>query len=231
MNKEKIERIKEVVYLGIIVILLIIILTLIVTKGNKKEEKIESIEQVAVVEKNEEEKEEVKIKEYYVDVKGSVKKPGVYKVLEGTIINDVIKLAGGIKGSGTTKNINLSKKVQDEMVLYVYTTSELKKNENTQVSECTIKTEYIDTCSNSSVIVSNSNSTGVEDNSSSSNKININTATKESLMTLSGVGESKALAIIEYREKNGLFKSIEDIMNVSGIGEAAYQKIKDSITV
>ncbi len=61
--------------------------------------------------------------------------------------------------------------------------------------------------------------------------ININTAGINELMTLSGVGEAKAKAIIEYREKNGSFKSIEDIKNVSGIGEAAYQKIKDYITV
>ena len=246
MDKEKMEKIKEAAYLVVIVILLIIILVLIVVKANKKKEEVinEAPTQLSMVEPMEEEKqEEVPLKEYHVDIKGSVKKPGVYKVSEGTIINDVINMAGGLKSGGTTKNINLSKKVQDEMVLYIYTTTELKKKETTTVTECVSKTEYIDTCSNSSVIVtegttSNSTSSSTSNNTSNtsetsngSSKVNINTADKDALMTLSGVGESKAVAIIEYRNKNGLFKSTEEIMNVSGIGEAAYQKIKDYITV
>ncbi len=141
---------------------------------------------------------------------------------------DVIKLAGGVKSGGTTKNINLSKKVSDEMVIYIYTTSELKKY-SSDVQECNCKEVEISSCEGSSIIVSEESSS----NSSipSNEKININKASKEELMTLNGIGESKAVAIIDYRNKNGDFKSIEDIKNVSGIGEAAYQKIKDSITI
>jgi competence protein ComEA len=70
-----------------------------------------------------------------------------------------------------------------------------------------------------------------ENLNTSDGKININTSSLEELMTLSGIGESKAKAIIEYREKNGSFKNIEDIVNVSGISETIYAKIKNNITI
>jgi competence protein ComEA len=157
----------------------------------------------------------------FVDVKGAVKNPGVYEVSSNAIVDDCIKLAGGITSSGTTKNINLSKKVYDEMVIYVFKKSELT---TTAVNEIACTTEVIqnDVCLNTT--------TSSTTNESISTLVNINTATKEELMTLSGVGESKALAIIEYRKTN-TFKTIEDIKNVSGIGDAMYEKIKDSITV
>lgn len=187
-------------------------------------------EDIALVEEIEEIKPEVlaevKEKEYYVDVKGNVKNPGVYKVKEGTIINDVIALAGGLKSGASTKNINLSKKISDEMVIYIYTAKELS-NLNKE-SECHCDKVDISSCEGASVIISDNVST-------SSNEVkglvNLNTASKEELMTLSGIGESKALAIIDYREKNGGFKTKEELMNVSGIGEASYKKIESNITV
>ena len=77
----------------------------------------------------------------------------------------------------------------------------------------------------------NTTITSSNNSSTSTEKININTATLEELQTLSGIGESKAKAIIEYREENGNFSKPEDILNVSGIGESVYEKIKDNITV
>ncbi len=160
-----------------------------------------------------------------VDVKGLVNKPGVYEVPEGTIINSVLELAGGLKKGGTTKNINLSKKVSDEMVIYVYSDYQLNKlNDKSEVKECNTSNVDISSCSGASVIVSSD-----EKEIKTNNKISINKGTKEQLMTLSGIGESKALAIIKYREDNNGFKTLEEIMNVSGIGEAAYNKIKDNI--
>ena len=187
-------------------------------------------EDIALVEEIEEIKPEVlaevKEKEYYVDVKGSVKNPGVYKVKEGTIINDVIALAGGLKSGASTKNINLSKKISDEMVIYIYTAKELT-NLNKE-SECHCDKVDISSCEGASVIISDNVSTSSNE---TKGLVNLNTASKEELMTLSGIGESKALAIIDYREKNGGFKTKEELMNVSGIGEASYKKIESNITV
>ena len=194
--------------------------------NNNKKVDDESV--VAITEPVEEKKEEVKVvkedKIIKVDIKGSVKKPGVYEVKENTIA-----LAGGLKSGATTKNINLSKKVKDEMVIYIYTSGELKKFTNNQV-ECNCDDVVISSCEGASIIYNEPSKETVE-TVLGTTLININTAGINELMTLSGVGEAKAKAIIEYREMNGSFKSIEDIKNVSGIGEAAYQKIKDFITV
>lgn len=185
--------------------------------------------------------------DFYIEVKGAVKKPGVYLVNSNNIVDDVIKLAEGFTKKAYTKNINLSKKVSNELVIYVYTESEYKKlNEKEQViikEECICPSYEITDCTNSgnSLVVPDSNITNdnditidiedkEENNSSTNSLININTAPLEELMTLSGVGESKAKAIIAYREKTK-FNSIDEIKNVSGIGEAAFEKIKDNITV
>ena len=149
---------------------------------------------------------------FYVDVKGEVKKPGVYKVTEGMIVNDVIALAGGLTKNAYTNNINLATKVSEGSVIYIYKKSEIITTKNTTTTS-SYKYEITDT------------TTPV-----SSGLVNINTASKEQLLTVSGIGESKADAIIEYR-KNNPFKTIEDIMNVSGIGESLYAKIKEYITV
>ena len=149
---------------------------------------------------------------FYVDVKGEVKKPGVYKVTEGMIVNDVIALAGGLTKNAYTNNINLATKVSEGSVIYIYKKSEIITTKNSTTTS-SYKYEITDT------------TTPV-----SSGLVNINTASKEQLLTVSGIGESKADAIIEYR-KNNPFKTIEDIMNVSGIGESLYAKIKEYITV
>ena len=192
-------------------------------------------------------KEDNNLETYNIDIKGAVKRPGVYKIVKGSIINDVIEIAGGLKSTAYTNNINLSKKVTDEMVIYIYTKSEysnLNKTNNQVVQkDCNISTNSTDisSCvkegasivnSTSSEVSNQDNSSGNLDDSSVENKlININTASKEELMTLNGIGESKALCIIEYRSQNGGFKTIEEIMNISGIGEASFAKIKDYITI
>lgn len=158
-----------------------------------------------------------------VDIKGYVKKPGVYEVKEGTIVNDLIKLAGGLKSGATTDNINLSKTLQNEDVVVINSKSAAKKVESNTVNT-TVSTSP-------SILVESSTTENKTSTSQEQNKkININTASKEELMTLNGIGEAKALSIISYRTKTP-FKEITDIMNISGIGEAVYEKIKDFITV
>lgn len=185
----------------------------------------------------EEEKEEIKEEEsiinyFYVDVKGEVKKPGTYKIEEGKRVIDAITLAGGLTKSADTSANNLSMKVKDEMVIIIYSDSEIKDFETVKEKE----TLVISNCNkennnivNDSCISDNLTS---EDSSKSNNNslVSINTASKEELMTISGIGESKAIAIIEYRDQNGLFSDISDIKNVSGIGDSLYEKIKDYIT-
>ena len=113
------------------------------------------------------------------------------------------------------------------MVIYIYTSKEL--NSTNVVSEpCVCNEVDISSCNGNSIIVPGEES---NNNVVTNNLININKASKEELMTLTGIGESKAIAIIKYREDNNGFKDISEIMNVSGIGEALYNKIKDSITV
>ena len=154
----------------------------------------------------------------YVDVKGSVKNPGVYEFKENDRVIDAIKLAGGLTKNADTSNINLSKKLKSEMVIVINTKSELKNNNNlTCDAVCTREVIEVNNC--------------IETENKTNDKININTADINKLTELDGIGESKAKTIIEYRTTNGLFKNIEDIKNISGIGESLYNKIKDKITI
>lgn len=215
----------------LIIILIVIILGLgglMFISLNKKEDK--RVEEVVVEKKEEvsieEDTQEIEVIEYYVDIKGAVKKPGVYKVVKGSIVNDVIGLAGGLKSNANTKYINLSYEVNNHDVINIYTNSEVK---NSSIKmECSCPSLDISSCDNSSIVTNNGTSNN--NGSSVSGKVNINSASKEELMSISGIGESKALAIIEYRN-NTKFNSIEDIKNVSGIGDSLYNTIKDSITV
>lgn len=159
-----------------------------------------------------------------VDIKGAIKKPGVYELEKNSRVNDVINISGGLNKDADTSTLNLSKILKDEMIIIVYTKKEIqemKKEATTTIyveKECVCPKLENDAC--------------IEDTNEQINneKISLNNATLSELMTLSGIGESKAKAIIEYREKNG-FKTIEEIKNITGIGESIYEKIKDSITI
>ena len=219
--------------------------------------------------KKEEEKTDVlskKVEKYYVDLKGAVKNPGVYQVDSGAIIQDVINLAGGFRNDAYQNNINLSKKVSNEMVIYIYTKLEIatyqkQNNENninvtSSFKECTTSSYIISECVEEKAPIievgidanykdnnttskpidtpsdsNNSSSGNLKDDSSNNKLVNINLATEEELSTLNGIGSSKAKKIIEYRTENGKFNNITDIMNVSGIGETIFAKIKSFITV
>ena len=138
----------------------------------------------------------------FVDVKGAVKHPGVFETTKDKRVKDLIEEAGGLLDDADTATLNLSQKVKDQMVIYVLKHGEKPK----QISD-------------------------VGSSSSNTDVININTANKERLMKISGVGKTKAEAIISYREKNGDFKKKEDITKVRGIGKATFDKIKDKIEV
>lgn len=140
-----------------------------------------------------------------VDVKGQVHNPGVYSLPTGSRVLDALQLAGGILPTAEEKALNFAAKLVDEMVIYVPLIGE------TEVP----------------LTIATSPSTS----ESQSSLVNINTSDESTLMTLSGIGPSKAKAIIAYREEKGLFKSIEDIKDVTGIGDSTFENLKDFISV
>ena len=170
-------------------------------------------------------------KSVFVDIKGAVVTPGVYELEENKRVIDVIKLAGGLKENASTINLNLSKIVEDEMYIIVYSKEEvecyLNKNENSKEIVCASLECICHNTNNDACINNDNNINEIKTN----NKISINNATKEQLMTLNGIGESKADAIIKYRQENGKFNNLEDIKNVSGISDNTYEKIKEDISL
>ena len=196
----------------------------LVTKEKKQGKEI-IVEKKENLIKKEDKKIETK-EQYQVDIKGEINVPGIYKVDSETRVMDIITLAGGLTESADTSVINLSKKVTDEMVIIIYSKEEVANFEKTkeieQVKEekCIQKEE--NALKNDACITTIQQDTG---------KISINTATKEELMTLPGIGEAKAKEIISYREQNGPFQNIEDIKNVTGIGDNLYDSIKEDITL
>ena len=181
--------------------------------------KIKTNNQIGEVEKNiDNNKETNTIK---IDIKGEVKKPGVYEVAEDMNVNDAIKIAGGLKKGASTDNINLSKTLKNEMVIII--SKKLKEN-----IKNAIKNDALPSSSEVIGEIKNSDANNIQNDS---NKlISLNKGSLDELMTIPGIGEQKAKQIIEYRNSNE-FTSIEDIKNVSGIGESLFEKIKDYITI
>lgn len=170
--------------------------------GHQDKSSVIELETVDVKEVEEVEVEPVEEKQsIMVDVKGAVNSQGVYELQQGARVKDAINLAGGVTEQADEFQVNYAQIVEDEMLIYVPTVGEV--SEVTEAIQATSK----------------------------SGTININNATVEELQTLTGVGPSKAEAILQYRDDNGGFKTIEDIQNVSGIGEKSFEKIKDEISI
>ena len=148
-----------------------------------------------------------------VHVTGEVKKPGVVRVKEGSRVEDIVKAAGGLTENADISNINLAYVVEDGTKIRIPSTDDEKQE------------EYITQSIGEGIIMQE------ESNNSRSSIVNINTASETELEELPGIGASIAGRIIEYRNKNGKFKSIEDIKNVTGIGDSKFEKIKESIKV
>jgi competence protein ComEA len=136
-----------------------------------------------------------------VDVKGAVKIPGVYVAEEGERVIDLIKKAGGFTIKADQNQVNLSEHVEDEMVIHVPNLGEI--SENLQIGT----------------------------DQSQNNLVNINNASEIELQTLPGIGPSKALAIIEFRDTNGGFQTVNDLKKISGIGEKTFEKLEPHISI
>lgn len=141
--------------------------------------------------------------DFIIDVKGQVEKPGVYTVDIDARVVDAIMLAGGFTEAADQNQVNLAQRVYDEMVVFIPKTGELAEGIELMQTTPTNQT----------------------------NGIQINNATQEEIETLNGIGPAKAEAIITYREENGPFKSVDDLLNVSGIGEKTLENFKDDIVV
>ncbi|MFD6439034.1 helix-hairpin-helix domain-containing protein [Peribacillus sp. NPDC060186] len=149
-----------------------------------------------------------------VDVKGAVQAPGIFTAEPGDRVIDLISKAGSFTDKADKDKVNFAQLVEDQMVIYVPKIGEegIVLPENTPVA---------------------SNGTAATGGASgkSGGQVNLNTATQEDLETLSGIGTSKATAILEYRDTIGKFKQIDELKNVSGIGDKTFEKLKDSISV
>ena len=157
---------------------------------------------------------ETAVKHIFVHVVGSVQAPGMVELEAGQRVSDAVQAAGGFTPEADQLSVNLARQVEDGEQIVVGSVQEGAASSGSAQS------------SSSSSKQSSETSTSV-----ASGKVNINTATVEQLTTLKGVGEATAQKIIDYRQQNGSFKKIEDLKNVSGIGDKRYAALKDSITV
>ena len=183
-----------------------VVLLLLVGVGGllpKKEESVEEIEAVVttvLAEKTEESSTQEAV--IFVDIKGEVKKPGVYQMKAGDRVKDALDAAGGLTEEADSQKVNLAQRVEDQMVIVVPKVGE----EAEEIPAGETRKE-----------------------ATKEGKVNINTATVEELKTLKGVGEKKAEAIIEYRKKNGSFQTKEDLMKVRGIGKKLFDSFQERI--
>ena len=182
------------------------VLLLLVGVGSLFPKKEEAVEELAVIETTTlAEKTEVGTTQeavIFVDIKGAVKNPGVYQMKAGDRVKDALDAAGGLTGEADSQKVNLAQRVEDQMVIVVPKVGE----EVTEIPAGVTSKE-----------------------AAKDGKVNINTATVEELKTLKGVGEKKAEAIIEYRKKNGSFKTKEDLMKVRGIGQKLFESFQERI--
>ena len=222
---------------GVLLLLMVVeFVYLLYIVDDKKE--IVKEENKSIIIDNDIDKEEVvsDSKTIYVDIKGNVLNPGVYTLDNGSRVIDVVNLAGGFTEGANTRFINLSKVLKDGDVIVIYSDYEIEEAKKSKIiyveTPCVCEEVKNDACIQGNVKEEEPN---IPDNAiiptETNGKININTASSEELQTLSGIGESKANAIIEYRNANGPFNSIEEIVNVSGISENLFDKIKENITV
>lgn len=237
--------------------IVIIIVITVITAGvgyfayaTETEKQNETNLEIAKTEEKEGDEKENKEEKIIVHLSGAVEKEGIIELDENSRIADAIEKAGGIKENACIDEINLAYKLEDGMKIYIPTKEECKKqqeekkqliqtetsgisNSNSQESQNKNATTSSGAAANAGKTNSGSTSiTGTSSNNTAKQgKVNINTASQTELETLPGIGPSTALKIVNYRKEKGKFKKIEDIKEVSGIGDSKYNKIKDLITI
>lgn len=212
------NRKQKIILIIMVIFILLFIGCYVISKANKAvytELEIESngFESDIIENETNNEKGNLEDEEIIIHVTGAVKKQGIVKTKQGSRISDVIDVAGGINDKADLSKINLAYIVQDGQKIYVPSMDD-KEDVNTVIEEA-----------GTNVIKDGTNI------SNKGSKININKATQTELETLTGIGPSTALKIINYRNSNGNFKTVDDIKNVPGIGESKFENIKNDICV
>lgn len=198
---------------------------------NKNSDEIELTSDLSLEIKEEVTEEIPKEEKIKVDIKGAVKNPGVYEINSNGRVADAIEISGGLTNDADTSIINLSKNLTDEMVIIIYTKEEVAEMLKGSTSIKYIEKECICPKIENDACIDNVIDNKPDTNTSNEQKVSLNSATIDELMQLPGIGEVKAKAIIAYREKNGGFKSIEELLEVNGIGESTFNKIKDQLSL
>ncbi|WP_233274162.1 helix-hairpin-helix domain-containing protein [Enterococcus faecium] len=154
--------------------------------------------------------EDARPKVMYTDIKGSVKEPGIYSFSSEERVYDVLKRAGGLLEEADSDRINFSAKIEDQQVLYIPAVGEEPPEHLNQSASPEGKQSTADT---------------------EPSKININTASPSELQQIPGIGSVKAQEINRFREENGSFQKVEDLQEISGIGEKTVEKLKNFVTI
>lgn len=167
----------------------------------------------------------------YVDVKGAVKHPGIFKVKNSMRVDDAINLAGGMLKTADRKHINLAQRLTDQQVVYVPIRGEIKGAATGTVDAEVAAPVSSDSTTTSASNDSTSSSETTGGSESTGGTVNLNSATKEQLQTLTSIGDKKADQIIQYREAHGKFKSIDELKEVQGIGDKTFEALKPQLSV
>ena len=210
---------KQKIILSILASIIIISIGYYVYSKDEKYEELEIDENIQISNENNntninneqlENQEEENKETIVVHVSGAVNKEGIVELEENSRIADAIEKSGGLKDDANMNEVNLAYKLEDGMKIYIPSNKDQEVQERGNIS---------------SVVESNAT------NKKANSKVNINTAPQEELDSLPGIGPSTALKIINYRKEHGKFSKIEELKNVSGIGDSKFNQLKDLITV
>lgn len=229
---EKIFNQRKYLYVLFVIVFIGVLLIITSCQNNEVQASEEKNSSISNISKDEVEKVVIP-KKIKVDIKGLVATQGVYELEENSRVIDAINMAGGLLEGANTRSLNLSKILKDENVIIIENKQEPEKIIEYVYQECNCP-KVNDACLNNKDVVNFQEENKVENDNESNEEnklVSLNSATTEEIQSLPGIGEAKAKAIINYRDENGFFQSIDDIKNVSGIGEALFEKIKDYITL
>ena len=199
---------KKVIFISIGICILIICVVVCAIIENKSDNELQNSLSIVDNDSSEQKDNREAKQKIMVHVAGEVNNPGIVEVEEGSRLKDAVESAGGFTDEANQNKVNLAYEVKDEQKIVI---PNIKQN-------------------NEDISVVDNNEDFIENSMTKGTLVNINTATQSELESLTGIGPSMASKIIDYRDKNGKFKSKEDIKNVPGIGSSKYESIKDEIT-